>query len=466
MRRSPAVRKPTTTKSSSTSATRPMPQQSRVTGSPTAKPAVEGGTCSSRVKGLVARVRPGGRGRRGTPPVCGIRGLSTTTVGSRVGRVEDGAAGDREGGVTTTPLRPWAAPEITAWNRLPMHAVPHRDGDLGVDRLPLDGTWRFELFPTPEPAMAAVDLAARLTVPGAWTLQEFDDVHGVGDLPHYTNVQMPWPGRPPHPPADRNPTGVHERDVEIPASWAGRRIVLHVGAAESVLLAAVNGVDVGIGKDSHLASEFDVTEHVRPGESNVVRLTVVKWSDATYIEDQDEWWHGGITRPVFLYATAPVHLADVHVTADLDGPVVAPLLEGATATGSLRVDVHVGAPANDVPDGWTVRIRLTGGPDVEESVPVPPSGPVDSPGQRRGSPLTAVEAGRIQYLRAAGAELDPTEAAIGAAVEQARRPLGMGRLRFETTAPGITPWTAELPQLYDLEVTLHGPDGGAVERAT
>ncbi|HYJ74481.1 MAG TPA: glycoside hydrolase family 2 TIM barrel-domain containing protein, partial [Kineosporiaceae bacterium] len=370
--------------------------------------------------------------------------------------------------MTTTPLRPWAAPEITAWNRLPMHAVRHRDGDLGVERLPLDGTWRFELFPTPEAALAAVaegaGLKAELAVPGAWTLQAFDDVHGIGDLPHYTNVQMPWPGFPPHAPTDRNPTGVHERDVEIPAGWAGRRIVLHVGAAESVLLAAVNGVDVGLGKDSHLASEFDVTEHVRAGETNTVRLTVVKWSDATFVEDQDEWWHGGITRPVFLYATAPVHLADVHVTADLDGPVVAPLLEGATATGSLRVDVHVGAPANDVPEGWSVQVRLAG--EEIGSVPVPPSGPVDSPGQREQSPLSAVDAGRIQYLRAAGVALDPAEAAIGAMIEQARRPLGMGRLRVETSVPGITPWTAELPHLYDLEVTLHGPDGGAVERTT
>jgi beta-galactosidase len=154
----------------------------------------------------------------------------------------------------TTPLRPWAAPEITAWKRLPMHAVPHRDGELGVERVLLDGTWRFRALPHPgggaRGGRERHPPQGRARRPRAWTLQEFDDVHGVGDLPHYTNVQMPWPGRPPHPPADRNPTGVHERDVEIPASWAGRRIVLHVGAAESVLLAAVNGVDVGIGKDS------------------------------------------------------------------------------------------------------------------------------------------------------------------------------------------------------------------------
>ena len=369
----------------------------------------------------------------------------------------------------TTTLRPWAAPEITSWHRLPMHAVPHRPGDLGVERVELDGAWRFELFRTPEHALASAahgaELRTAVDVPGCWTLQEFDDANDVRDLPHYTNVQMPWPGRPPFPPAERNPTGVYERDVDVPADWAGRRVVLHVGAAESVLIANVNGVDVGIGKDSHLASEFDVTEQVRVGEGNRLRLTVVKWSDASYVEDQDQWWHGGVTRPVFLYATGPVHLADVHVTADLETdagtPIPAPLREGDTTTGRLRVDVNVGAPGNDVPDGWSVQVRLSG--DDVGSRSVPASAPVDVADTR--SPLPAVEAGRIQYLRAAGAELDPAEAATGAMIEQVRRPLGMGRLRLDATVADVTPWTAELPRLYDLEVTLHAPGGQAVERA-
>ncbi|WP_420903208.1 sugar-binding domain-containing protein, partial [Streptomyces antimycoticus] len=100
---------------------------------------------------------------------------------------------------------------------------------------------------------------------------------------------------------------------------AGRRVILHVGAATSVLIAEVNGRAVGIGKDSHLASEFDITDAVRTGEANTVRLTVVKWSDASHIEDQDHWWHGGITRPVLLYATDPLHLADVKISAPADG---------------------------------------------------------------------------------------------------------------------------------------------------
>jgi beta-galactosidase len=364
----------------------------------------------------------------------------------------------------TSPLRPWAAPELTSENRLPLHSLRHAPGDLGVERLELDGTWAFELFPTPEQALAAGRPTSSIAVPGSWTLEPFDDVHHVRDLPHYTNIQMPFPGRPPHPPTDRNPTGVYERQIEVPVHWAGRRVVLHVGAAESVLLVQVDGADVGVGKDSHLASEFDLTAHLTPGRAATLRLTVVKWSDATYIEDQDQWWHGGLTRSVFLYATAPVHLAQVHVVADVD-PAGAPLLEGATATGLLRVDVHVGAPGDDVPAGWTVRLRLTGADaDVEASADVPPSAPVDTDEAAGSAPeLTPGEASRIQYLRAAGATLPTADAAAGAAMEQHRRGLGMGRARITATVPAVRPWSAELPHLYDLEVTLHAPDGTATE---
>ena len=59
---------------------------------------------------------------------------------------------------------------------------------------------------------------------------------------------------------------------------------------------------MGISKDSHLAAEFDVTDARRQPGPHRLTLRVVKWSDATYIEDQDQWWHGGITRSVFLYA--------------------------------------------------------------------------------------------------------------------------------------------------------------------
>ncbi|MPY61303.1 glycoside hydrolase family 2 TIM barrel-domain containing protein [Streptomyces spongiae] len=313
------------------------------------------------------------------------------------------------------PLRLWETPDVSGWRRLPLHAVPR--GDHG-DRVALDGHWRFQLLPSPDSEPA--DHWSRLQVPGCWTMQDFDDIHGVGDLPQYTNFQMPWPEPPPHlPPV--NPTGVHEREIHVPERWAGRRVVLHVGAAESVLIAEVNGEPVGAGKDAHLASEFDVTGALRTGQSNTVRLTVVKWSDATYVEDQDHWWHGGITRSVFLYATDPLHLADLRVTADL--------AEGGT--GRLRVDTDVRHTGGLLPAGWYVSGRL-------EEVTSPES--LDSP-EHLDEPLTA--------------EAVPDHRSSG----------WRGGATLTATVPEVRPWSAETPELYELTVRLHHPDGTVADEA-
>ncbi|WP_435212872.1 glycoside hydrolase family 2 TIM barrel-domain containing protein [Streptomyces sp. bgisy034] len=286
-------------------------------------------------------------------------------------------------------LRPWEAPEVTSWGRLPMNAVDRRSGAL-----PLDGDWRFQLLSAPDAPVGGAWSTAR--VPGAWTLQD------TADLPQYTNVRMPFPEFPPHSPA-ANPTGVYEREMDVPAHWAGRRIVLQVGAAESVLLVHVDGRPVGVSKDSHLAAEFELTGLVRPGARATVRLTVVKWSDASHIEDQDQWWHGGITRSVLLYATDPLHLADVTVRA--------------AYSGALRVDCLVRDAGGALPEGW----YLTGDLD--------------------GQPLGQ------------DAEFDRANA------EEERVSDFLGEARLLATVAGVRTWNAETPELYDLTVRLHRADG-------
>ncbi|WDF42812.1 glycoside hydrolase family 2 TIM barrel-domain containing protein [Streptomyces sp. T12] len=286
-------------------------------------------------------------------------------------------------------LRPWEAPEVTSWGRLPMNAVDRRCGAL-----PLDGDWRLQLLSAPDAPVGGPWSSSQ--VPGVWTMQ------GTDDLPQYTNVHMPFPEYPPHSPA-ANPTGVYEREVDVPTDWVGRRIVLQVGAAESVLLVHVDGRPVGISKDSHLAAEFDLTGVVRPGSPATVRLTVVKWSDASHIEDQDQWWHGGITRSVLLYATDPLYLADVTVRARY--------------SGELRVDCRVRDAGGALPAGW----YLTGDLD--------------------GRPL------------AQDAEFDRANAA------DERVSDFLGEARLLTTVPEVRTWNAETPELYDLTVRLHRADG-------
>ena len=346
---------------------------------------------------------------------------------------------------------PWTTPELTSLDRLPMHSVPHDD------RLMLAGRWRFQLLDRPDAEPAST--WREIDVPGCWTMQD------APDLPQYTNIVMPFDGVPPMPPAD-NPTGLYERAFEIPDAWAGRRIVLHVGAAESVLVVRVNGRDAGVSKDSHLAAEFDLGTLVGPGP-NTITLRVVKWSDASFIEDQDQWWHGGITRSVFLYATGPVYLADIRADAGL---------EDDGATGALRVQVDVGFAGRAEP-GWTVEARLDR-PDrtpgvADEAPPVvlmrgaAPAGErnLDAHESRVEASAETISTQALVSRRAAGMPLaDAEREAWPDRFARLMPPLD-GRVTMRASVPAVAPWSAEVPTLHPLTITLRSPSGQVVEEA-
>ncbi len=331
----------------------------------------------------------------------------------------------------------WTTPELTSLGRLPMHSLTHSD------RHSLDGRWRFQLLRRPTDPLTTD--WAEADVPGLWTMS------GTWDLPHYTNVQMPFAGRPPEIPGI-NPTGVYERDFELPPGWDGRRVVLHVGAAESVLVAELNGVQVGIGKDSHLASEFDVTPHLRPG-ANTLRLTVVKWSDATYVEDQDQWWHGGISRPVFLYATGRTYLADIKAIAGLadDASSGTPVGTLDASTGTLDLSVLVGIPSGPVEPGWTVEAHL----EALDRVLVQELATVDP----RALETWTRDNQRLMYRAAAGLPLSPDDEARWATVHRQMAPPLDGLATWRLEVPGIERWSAEHPRLYALRIVLRSPLG-------
>ena len=290
-----------------------------------------------------------------------------------------------------------------------------RDGSPWFLRL--DGRWRFRLLRRPDEVPADVgDVATddlgwdEVDVPGCWTMQGFD-------RPHYTNVQMPFVARPPAVPSNDNPTGCYRRRFEVPESWAGRRIVLHLGSAESAVAVLVNGRLAGISKDSRLAAEFDVTSFVEAGSAdNVVACVVVKWSDATHLEDQDHWWHGGLPREVFLRATPAVHLADVKAIAGRTDDL---------ADGTLDLRVEVAGP-DGVPGGYRVDVAL-------ETLD---GAPVEVAGELGGDVPTAGRFGFTGHV-----------------------------VRNRVTAPGASPWSSERPTRHRLRVTLLGPSGDVVDDA-
>ena len=255
----------------------------------------------------------------------------------------------------------WMAPEIIQINRLPARATayPHPDARAASSKsredspwfLSLNGEWDFHLAHRPEEVPAEFIQPGfepsndtpwrKMPVPGNWTL------HGTFDRPHYTNLQMPFQDEPPRVP-EKNPTGCYRTVLDLPESWRDRRIVLHFGGAESVLYVYVNGQAVGLSKDSRLPSEFDITPFVSFGRKNIVSAVVVKWSDASFIEDQDQWWMGGLHREVYVYSTAPVYLADVFAVGSL---------EDNYQNGRLKLSVKVGFPGQPE-EKWQIEAQL------------------------------------------------------------------------------------------------------------
>ena len=179
------------------------------------------------------------------------------------------------------------------------------------EQISLDGTWRFQLLHSPTEKLGKRWHQFQFLVFGQCrNLQKFSLINQSTQTPKCRLRKCPFV------PAE-NPTGVYERDFDVPKSWNGKRIVLQVGGYESVALVYMNGQEVGLSKDSRLAAEFDITQFVQSG-NNVVRIDVTKWSDATFIEDQDQWWHGGITRSIKLYATNKVFIERFKSIAGLE----------------------------------------------------------------------------------------------------------------------------------------------------
>jgi len=176
----------------------------------------------------------------------------------------------------------------------------------------LDGEWKFQLRlnPNGEIADLKTDNWRKIQVPGTWSRQGGNEkFENCFDKPHYTNVQMPFQALPPKAPAE-NPTGYYQRSFTLPSLWKKRRVVLHIGSAESVAIIYVNGVFAGAGKDTRLPQEYDITGFLTEGE-NILLIKVVRYSDASYVEDQDQWWLGGIHRSVYLYSTDDCYVKDI-----------------------------------------------------------------------------------------------------------------------------------------------------------
>lgn len=184
------------------------------------------------------------------------------------------------------------------------------------NKLLLNGDWAFKLFDRPESVEAQCVESSfddsswdKIAVPGNWQLQGHDK-------PIYTNVKYPFPDTPPFVP-EENPTGIYRMEFQLPEGWGNRRNTIQFDGAGSAFHLWCNDSWVGYAQDGRLPSEFDLTPYLKKG-TNKLAVMVMRWSDGSYVEDQDMWWLSGIFRDVFIISKPKLHIRDVHVTPSLD----------------------------------------------------------------------------------------------------------------------------------------------------
>ena len=252
-----------------------------------------------------------------------------------------GQTATEEPGMQTQQVSPehhdWEDPAVFGINKLPPRATSQpyaaREQALAGDaaaspyRASLNGEWAFHW--SPDPASRPADFYQPeydvsgwdpIAVPGNWQIQ------GYG-VPLYTNATYPFKVDPPRvmgePPRrytnhkERNPVGSYRRTFQVPDGWEGRNVFLQFDGVDSAFYVWLNGKRVGYSQDSRTPAVFDISGDLKPGE-NMLAVEVYRYSDGSYLEDQDMWRLSGIFRDVFLWSTGDVTVRDYFVHTDLD----------------------------------------------------------------------------------------------------------------------------------------------------
>ena len=225
---------------------------------------------------------------------------------------------------------PWQDPELNQINRAPMHSsyfafeseelAEQGCKEESTNFMSLNGTWSFNWVehawerPTDYFGVDYNDKDwDKMPVPGMWELNGFGD-------PIYVNIGYAWRSQyknnPPIVPEQNNHVGTYRKEIEIPAEWDGKKIFAHFGSVTSNISLYVNGKFVGYSEDSKLEAEFDLTKYLKPGK-NLVAFQVFRWSDGTYLEDQDFWRFSGVGRDCYLYTRNDIYIQDIKTTPDL-----------------------------------------------------------------------------------------------------------------------------------------------------
>lgn len=264
-------------------------------------------------------------------------------------------------------------------------------------RMLLNGDWSFHYSPSPSQRPEGFykpdyDVGQWGSIPVPSNWERHSYGHAI-----YVNVPYPFEVDEPKVPTEDNPVGSYRRDFELPAHWQDRNIYLQFGAVSAAFYLWINGRYVGYSEDSKTPSEFDITDYVNSG-TNTVAVEVYRWCTGSYLEDQDMWSLSGIQRDVSLYARPRQHVRDYTVVAGL--------------TNACR-------------DGeFALELDLNNTASTAESVCVNASLSFE---------------GNTVFAQRDEVTLWPGDA----------------RHVFATTVSGVAAWSAEIPNLYELIITLN-----------
>ena len=292
----------------------------------------------------------------------------------------------------------------------------------------LNGDWKFQWVDSPSKAPAdfykegydASDWKT-IKVPANWEL------NGYG-TPIYVNVDNEFrPNEPPFAPTVDNPVGCYLTEFNIPEAWKDRLTFINFGAVKSAYYLWVNGQFVGFTEDAKTNAEFDLTPYVKVGK-NTLAVKVYRFSNGSYFECQDFWRLSGIERDVVLYSKPALNIYDYEVRAGLDKTY---------KNGAFAIKVKLQSKTNKIQKGSTLIVGAYEGPETKgfpENILFTLTKPLKE--------LTFTQAEDGYFYAEAELSVDSKE---------------IGKVK---------PWSAEIPTLYQLRISLMDKKSRAIEKLT
>ncbi|MBX3097742.1 MAG: DUF4981 domain-containing protein, partial [Fimbriimonadaceae bacterium] len=265
----------------------------------------------------------------------------------------------------------WEDPNVVGINKLPPRATqwpfPEAASATKAESkadspwvMSLNGEWKFRWAGSPDQRPVGFHESRfedrdwrNIPVPGCW------ETNGYG-VPIYTNVRYPHSPTPPSPGRSYNPTGWYRHSFQVPESWKGGQVRIRFGGVYSGFVLWLNGREVGYSEDSKGPAEFDLTPFLVPGE-NKLAMEVYRWTDGSFLEDQDMFRFGGIFRDVDLLYMPDSSLEDLFVTTDLNSDFSSAELTIEASVNGIADHVRATLLRNGQPVGQSFESQVAKG---------------------------------------------------------------------------------------------------------